>query len=288
LTEALLVHDIGPGVGMGHKRRMEALAVALGAFGVTARVAAIAESNRAPLVFVDSYRWRADDGERFVGAYVAAVDELERGLDIDLVVDPTPGASPRGATSFRCLLAGSRFALVDPNLLTLEPRRVGKRVSTVLITTGATDTAGHGAAVAEAVSRLLPATTVQLVVGPWSGGAVPPGIEIIERSDGLGSELAAADLVVTAGGVTMLEALCLGRPTIAIITAANQRRAVSGAARAGAVEQATIDEAPGVVERMVDDPGRRQALSAAARTLVDGRGAMRVARKLVASMTAIQ
>jgi spore coat polysaccharide biosynthesis predicted glycosyltransferase SpsG len=282
LTQALLVHDVGPDVGLGHKRRMEALAAALEALGVTARVAPVSESDRAPLVVVDSYRWRADDGERFAGTCVAAVDDLERDLAVDLVVDPSPGAATPPASSSGLVLAGPHFALVGSDLRDLDRRPIGDRVASVLVATGAADTAGHGPALAEAVARLLPATNVRLVVGPWGAGAPPSGVDIVCHRDGLGPDLAAADVVLTAGGVTMLEALCLGRPTIAIVTAANQRRAVVGASRAGALEATTVEGAPGAVARLADDTVRRHKLAMAATALVDGRGAMRVAKALVA------
>jgi spore coat polysaccharide biosynthesis predicted glycosyltransferase SpsG len=107
-------------------------------------------------------------------------------------------------------------------------------------------------------------------------------VEVVERCDGLAVDLAAADIVVTAGGVTLLEALCLGRPTVAVVTAPNQRSNVEGVVADGAALASGIDDVVTVVERLVGDHALRQELSAAARRVIDGRGAERVADAIVA------
>ena len=51
--------------------------------------------------------------------------------------------------------------------------------------------------------------------------------------------MAAAGIVVTAGGVALLEACLLGRPIVALALAGNQRQAVVGLERDDAVMVAT-------------------------------------------------
>ncbi len=95
--------------------------------------------------------------------------------------------------------------------------------------------------------------------------------------EGLGPELASADVVVTAGGVTMLEACCLGRPTVAFSIAPGQSRTLAGAAHVGAVLAVDVTSAAGVAARLAGDLNARSRLSATARVLVDGQGAAQVA-----------
>jgi spore coat polysaccharide biosynthesis predicted glycosyltransferase SpsG len=99
--------------------------------------------------------------------------------------------------------------------------------------------------------------------------------------DSLDDELAGADLVVTAGGVTMLEALRRGRPTVALVLAENQRDAVEGAAREGALIAATESSVVQEVTALAGDMVRRSALSACAQSYVDGKGAARVAEEII-------
>lgn len=230
-------------------------------------------------VVVDSYRIRADDPE-IRARWIAAVDDLERDLQVDLLIDPAPGADPSRSPSARAVISGARFALVGPGLpiRTSDPHR---DIRSILVTLGGSSRAAGAAEIATALARDLPAVNVRLVVGPWSNDA-PEGIEVVRTVEGLGPHLAASDLVVTAAGVTMVESLALGRPTVAVIIADNQRRAAAGAEVAGAVEVAELDAAAAVALALARDAPRRRRLAEAAVALIDGLGPDRVAREIVA------
>jgi spore coat polysaccharide biosynthesis predicted glycosyltransferase SpsG len=115
------------------------------------------------------------------------------------------------------------------------------------------------------------------VIGPWGWAEAPDGVSAVHARDGLASELAAAPIVVTAGGVTMLEACVLGRATIGVALAANQRQAVDGLAAAGAIVAATPESLGAIVQTLAADPAQRSALGAQARDALDGKGPVRVA-----------
>ena len=93
---------------------------------------------------------------------------------------------------------------------------------------------------AASISDALPAVEVRLVVGPWCTGDIPVGVVPVIAPCGLADELAAAPIVVTAGGVSMLESCLLGRATVAVVLAESQRRAVASLAHEGAVVAATL------------------------------------------------
>lgn len=280
MTSAALVFDEGPGRGMGHQKRMEALAAALADRTIACELLPNAERAMARVVVVDSYRFRADDRERFRGDIVVAIDDCRRGLAVDLLVDPSPGSEAAQHDAAGRVLAGARYALVDSRLAGLAVRPTPERVSIVVVATGAADRDGGGQVIAEALVEAEPLLTVQLVLGPWGCEWEPPGVDVVRTRDGLGSVLAGADLVVTGGGVTMLEALSLGRPTVAIVLAENQRLAVEAAAAAGAVLVATIETASLRVLSAVGDPALRSSLARAGSGLVDGKGAQRVADEI--------
>ncbi len=147
----------------------------------------------------------------------------------------------------------------------------------MLVTTGGTDSAGIGARIAVELADALPAVRIRHVVGPWGRGADDARVESVDAPDGLGPEIAASDIVVTAGGVSMLEACCLGRPVVAFSIAVGQDRSLHGAAQVGAVRAADVESAALVTRALVHDRAGRQRLSEAAQTLIDGQGSARVA-----------
>ena len=276
MTRTLLAYDGQPADGLGHRRRLEALAVALDAGGVQCSLVPTGEAIKGDLVVVDSYRFRADDRAWFDANSVAALDDLRRGLDVDIVVDPSPGA----VASVHCarrVLAGPEFALVDPTLSTLATRPVAPRVAVVLGATGGADSAGVGSGIADALVPLLPDAEIRLALGPAGAATCGKDVRIVRTVDGLGPALADADLVVTAAGVTLLESLALGRPTVVVVLADNQRQAAGGAVAADAAASATIPGAAAAAAALARDFERRVWMATSARNLVDGHGARRVA-----------
>lgn len=278
---AVLVADEGPGIGLGHRRRCEYLAGALRRAGIPAEVRAEADGRvDAPVVVVDSYRTRADDRTRYRGGVVVAVEDLGRDLDVDLLVVPAPGAESHGFHSARRVLAGASYVLVDPALATgtrRDPHDTPPAAPVVLVTTGAADERGVGAGIAAALATADATAEVCLVVGPWGCAGVPDGVVALHRPDGLADELARADVVVTAGGITMLEALALGCPAVVVETAENQRHQIAGVADAGAAWVTSVGDAPRRTRSLLADPAARARLSQRARMLIDAQGPERVA-----------
>ena len=277
-----LVFDEGPGAGLGHRRRMEALARALGEGDLDCTLATIGEEPvGADVLVVDSYVHRADDQLRFRGEVVAALDDLRRDLAVDLVVDPSPGASAAPHRAAGTVLAGADFALLTAPEPAVAPRSPAGEVHTVLVTTGAADSAGAGARIAAVVAAALPGCEVRLVVGKWGAPDVPTGVTTVVAPDGLADELALADLVVTAGGITLLEACALGRPALAVVLAENQRLAVETLTREGAIASCAADQVGDAIGALASDPERRSRLAGRARVAIDGRGPERVADVLI-------
>ena len=279
----LLTFDEGPGAGLGHRRRMEALAAELTSRAhdcALVPITGIGAAGNYDVAIVDSYRVRADDGAFAAARIVAAIDDLARDLAVDLVVDPSPGTVGAAHRRARRVLAGAAYALVPAPASDVHEAAIDD-VTRVLVTTGAADADGAGARIATSLRAALretrPGIEIRLVVGPWGATEVPPGVVAVHAPAGLAAEIAAASIVVTAGGVALLEACLLGRPTVALALAENQRQAVHGLARDHAVIAATADTVTNAVCALIDDRTQRVALAVAARSAVDGKGATRVA-----------
>lgn len=275
----MITFDEGPGAGLGHRRRVEALAAELTGRGHDCGLLSLPKIGvvSGDLVVVDSYRERADAGDRFRADFVVAIDDLGRDLDVDIVVDPSPGADGAEHVRARCVLAGAAYALVPPADASAASVAVDGPVERILVTTGAADSDGIGARVAESILAAMPTVEVRLVVGPWCARTVPSGVVAVESPAGLAREIATAGIVVTAGGVTMLEACRTGRPVVAMALAGNQRQAVAGLAAVGAVVTATAATAADVVGELAGDRGLRLALATAAGASIDGKGPTRIA-----------
>jgi spore coat polysaccharide biosynthesis predicted glycosyltransferase SpsG len=261
---------------------MRALGDSLEARGATPSLTPLRGSVRSPGVVVDSYRARADDPALFEADAIVAFDDLARDLAVDLVVDPSPGAEPHRHPAARKVVAGAPYAVVDPEIRRMDRRPAGRPVASVLVTFGAADTAGLAAGVAAELARSLPDAVVELPLGPWWEAPVPTGVRAVRCPDGLAPRLATADLVVSAGGVTLLEALALGRPTVAVVTAENQRLAVEHAASAGAAIASSIESVGREATALAADAAGRATLAGNAARLVDGLGAGRVAAEVLA------
>ncbi len=282
MMPVILVCDEGPAVGLGHRRRCEAIASALREYGFeSAIVASTRGVVAAPVIIVDSYRVRADDRSRFVPDVVVAIDDLGRDLAVDLVVLPAPGASGSSYRNARDVLAGAAYSLVNLAAPARE-RTIGDGRLRVLVTMGASDSAGIGQRIASEIAAAAPRLLTQLVLGPWGDTATPSGVVRIDGSRGIEDALSTADVVVTAGGVTLLESLALGRPTIVVETAANQRSNISSVIAAGAAMHCDVGSAALGAIALVGDSSARNSLALRGPQLIDGRGASRVAQAIAA------
>jgi spore coat polysaccharide biosynthesis protein SpsF len=98
--------------------------------------------------------------------------------------------------------------------------------------------------------------------------------------------LAAADVAVLALGVTVYEAMASGVPAVVLCRTDADVAHARTLADAGAIVSLglhwTEERIAAAVERLLADPVARVAMSRAGRALVDGRGAARVAARLVA------
>ena len=97
-----------------------------------------------------------------------------------------------------------------------------------------------------------------------------------------------SDLAISAGGQTLYELACAGCPTIAVWMAPNQDGQLQVFEESGFIRIAGHGEDDSVIDAIVDavfsllqDRQARRSMSAAGQRLIDGQGAIRVARTIV-------
>jgi spore coat polysaccharide biosynthesis predicted glycosyltransferase SpsG len=298
-----LVADAGPRDGLGHLSRSTALAVALLRSGAevlayghrAARAVNRGEIEWSPspaldsvplpggseVVVIDSYTIEHGRAREIAaGRPLVLFDDSGSPPEAELVIAPLTTAADAES-----LLSGPEHCCLGAEYWDPPARTIEEDVRAVLVGSGGGDPTGRLTETASAVAEALPEAEVTVVIGPQSGAEAPAGVRELRAPGSLRAPLLESDLAVTAAGQTMLEALALGTPTAAGVVAENQRLGAGRLARLEAV--APVDPpTPGAMAAaaaaLAVDPDRRRALSHAAQRAIDGRGALRVAERVLA------
>jgi UDP-2,4-diacetamido-2,4,6-trideoxy-beta-L-altropyranose hydrolase len=295
----VVVADAAPAAGRGHVSRCTGLVSALEARGV--EVTPLALGPDRPFR-CDDIAWEPFDEGR-VEAEVLVLDVYGpppqapplRALSplavfhdfgapsetADLVISVAGGDGPAGRW-----LTGPRFACLRRAYWSPPPRAIREAADRILVSAGS----GAGdwtARLAQAARSACPHARVEAVTA--EGASLPEGVTAVAGTDSLADHLEAADLVLCAAGQTMLEALAMGAPCLAVPVVENQRAQASALGGLDAVvfvEPDHPEQLEPAVAALAADAPRRRRLAAAAQWAIDGRGAQRVATAVEDLMTA--
>lgn len=225
------------------------------------------------------------------GSHVVTIDDDgEAAKWADLRINPLyPVAN--ALTSFEYLMLSQRFRNLRP-----KRRTVRKTVRRMLVLQGGADTYGFLPAIVDALHAVRGAFDVTVVAGPAfrhdeelqrSVAAGPRHVVVARDPANLPELMLEADLAITAGGLTMFELAALGTPALVVC---GERFEVPTAKRmeeGGAViclgfgADLSSGEMASAVEQLISDPTRRRQMAAAGRRMVDGKGAARIAARIV-------
>ncbi|MES2494776.1 MAG: UDP-2,4-diacetamido-2,4,6-trideoxy-beta-L-altropyranose hydrolase [Pseudomonadota bacterium] len=232
------------------------------------------------------------------GARLCVIDDLaDRSIAADLVVDHNFHPDHREKFAGRLegrpfLLAGPNFALLGPAFERAIRLEIDTAVPSIGIFMGGIDVHGAALMVLDAVDASGFDGAIEIV----TTGASPALAAIERRIAGcsrirlsrdlpdLTAFFARHQLQIGAGGGATWERCCIGAPSILLSIADNQQAVIPCLAEQGVVlavpergGRPDPQELAGIIRHAVDNPALRVDLSNAARRLVDGRGAMRVA-----------
>lgn len=197
------------------------------------------------------------------------------GATPDLLVRQTLAEAPAGSPI--PVLDGPAVLLLHPDYAGLPPRGIAPKAQRVLVSLGGTDTPLLGM-IEHVLDRLSITHGLQVEIRrPGARPGMPPRLR---------PALEKADIGILAGGTTLHEAAATGLPVICVPIAGNQ------AERASRVEplglgltippgEAFDERLSAALEALIPDAERRGAMARAGQALVDGRGAERVARRLI-------
>lgn len=244
----------------------------------------------ADLVVVDGYHFPASYFSVLDSQSVRYVVIDDNGVNVsanaEFIINQNPHAdrSMYQDTDPRRLLIGPQFALVRREILDLRSCvKASEQQSTplVLVSIGGTDIGGSTRGIASALVSMTDAVVVASGIDPPEGVSRAPA--------DIAPILAMSTCAVLGAGTSMWEAAHLGVPVVAIVVADNQFGAATRASELGICEMIDFRSAPDLdqvrsqVQRLLASPSKRKEMAMIGRSLIDGEGAARVAKQLIAA-----
>jgi|GEM_PF-5612591 len=282
-------------------------------------VAAVAASRDAGWIAIDGYRF--DDSVESIltatGRPLLAMDDYGHAVHsaAQLVVFPHSPDRPREKNWLEWQQSGSPWKLSGLKYVPVRKEFQGKRPAPatrlqdqpfrIVVTMGGVDPANVTGLVCQAIAdvRMTRKMVLDVILGPdyqhrseleraleTSGGKVVLHAGVASPGQLFGR----ADLVVSAGGSTLYDLACLGVPSIAIEIAPNQRPVIRAMVDAGCAISCTDDSGsrPNSIARLVGEllgrTDRLPQMASAGPVAIDGRGAARIVRRMMAGRLAIR
>jgi UDP-2,4-diacetamido-2,4,6-trideoxy-beta-L-altropyranose hydrolase len=257
-------------------------------------------------VLLDDYRF--DDAYcRYLEGRVACArfDDFGTARAGDLVIAPSLAATPTDYPPGVRALCGARYAPVDDFIVKARAanahRQVPDRARRILVAFGANDRRNLTALALEALDKLGEGREVTVVLGsdaPFLAelrarfASATCGFSVAPSRSELCDLLVAHDLAVGGAGVSFIERLCVGLPSIVIDAIDNQRANVEAARELGVatvVADGDLRDASRFavkIDAVACDAALRARYRVAGRSLVDAEGGPRIAHVLNAEVLA--
>lgn len=249
-------------------------------------------------VIIDHYGYDAlwhDAARRALGCAVIAVDDLaDRAMSVDLIIDHN--YHPDHAAKYvdvaapgTTICGGPDYALLSP-LYADAPRWTEEASEGIGIFLGGGDLLGLAPVFYDRIRAANYSGPVEVVTTSAASNlaelqsraeADPEFVLSLDLPD-LIAFYARRTVQIGAGGGASWERCCIGAPAVVTATADNHSVVLNALDAMGAAISAPRDHAVDVALDLLGDASRRSELSNAARRLVDGHGAARAARAVLA------
>lgn len=320
MTRSVVIHaNAGEDVGLGHLVRCATLARELQSRDVAVRFRIKADddaavflrdegiepvisapeslgsdlqSSPADVAVLDSYELTTADFER-IGAEktLVVVDELgDRRIPADLVLNNNLYANDICYPEADAVLRGPEFCMLREPYRTLPEPTYADKPERVLLTVGGADLSNAFRDVLGVTAQVTPVeTTIDTVVGPYfdKPASVPANVEFHHTPENMHELMWRADLAVSGGGQTLYELAACGTPPAAVTLGPDQERNIEAFTERGFCHSVG-EYRDGFGERLrtaLLDPldyDRRRRMGETGRDIVDSRGVVRVADRLLA------
>lgn len=261
----------------------------------------LAETAPGDRIALDGYHF--DTGYqhalRQAGRKVLVMDDVNdrEEYDADILLNQNGDADCYDYTVNRdaLRLLGTRYTLLRKEFLDARPngRDIPDRAKTVLISLGGADPNNITTRILDALDRLDDNPGITVAAGaanPHLGelrkriSRMSAPCELLNNVVDMPSLMAGADLAVSGAGSTCWELCLLSVPMVAVLIAENQRGIAHLLESEGVAPvldtSATVDDIAAVLKNVIADQKQRKSMAAAGKSLVDGKGAARVANAL--------
>lgn len=239
---------------------------------------------------------------------ILVIDDIaDRVHDCDILLDQNCYADMNtrytGKVPPHCqLLLGPRYALLREEFRRMHEQvnpRTGP-VKRILIFFGGVDADNYTGRAIIALSGLSSPLSVDVVIGAQhpartdiESACARHGYDCHVQTTNMSELMVQADLAIGAGGAATWERCCLGLPTLTLCVADNQQTLIDDSARAGLLYAPVLecDVISGLFrhfQTLVENPGLRALISRNGMDAVDGRGALRVLRKMGCSSVKVR
>ena len=256
---------------------------------------------KASFVVLDGYDFDLNyqHGLRAAGCSLMVIEDMVRlpRYEADILLNQNLGAE---RLEYDCnpdaaLLLGPKYALLRREFSVWRSRlhTVPETARKILVTMGGGDLDNVTLKVIRGLRQLeIARLEIRVVAGPANphinelreaADTFPGRIELLTYVSDMAPLMAWADLAVTGAGSTCWELACVGLPAVVLVIAENQRPIAEELGAAGVVfnlgwhAEVSADRIGSTVDGLLYSSFRRLRMSQRGRTLVDGKGAERVA-----------
>ncbi len=196
------------------------------------------------------------------------------------------------------VLLGSRYALLGREYRDIPECLVKDKVQSVLVSFGRIDSKNVTSLALAALALVFadePPFSTVVVLGSMAPhrksveravSGFPGQIELLIDVGDMPAQLVRADVAIGSGGVSLMERMAAGVPSVTVIQADNQiagtvtSSADGGTMNAGPVEELTAEELAEMIAGLFQDRKQREKMTLAGQNMVDGCGAERVAKAI--------
>lgn len=249
-------------------------------------------------IIVDSYDIKSNDG--FLEFYkisekVVYIDDLNafENYDLDILINYAVNAELLDYNGAKIKLLGSKFTPLRKQFSNITFKEPEKSVKNVLITMGAGDEFNYTKYLLEKLLKTYPDLNYKIVIGMTNTHREELINEFKNKKAAFYSNVSnmaglmkCCDAAISAGGSTIYELCACSVPTIAIVTAGNQKRFIENVHKKINIQY--VDFTVGNNEKFIDEFNRlyesyqfRKEVSHNMNSLVDGRGADRIAKAII-------
>jgi spore coat polysaccharide biosynthesis predicted glycosyltransferase SpsG len=233
---------------------------------------------------------------RLFGSFVVTIDDAgPAAREADIAINPlyhAPGA-----------LTDPGFVMLREEFRTAHAhgKAVREGVKTLLVLQGGSDTYGFTPSIVRGIAAARSRAQCTVVIGRGfrhdaelasAVADVDLAVDVVRNPPHISQLMAAADVAITAGGLSMFELCCVGTPSIVVCGELFEEETATRLEQAGAVRHLGFGghlsgaDLARAFDALAADPSRRRAMSDRGRELVDGRGCERIVELVVARCAA--